>query len=93
MVRMVKKRMTVLVYAVYYSPPYLGAASPCLLNTFCDRCAHDRGGDSLLFKMKLFVMVFLMVVDIGLNSSVEHEAFGVNGEGDNEGTVLALILG
>lgn len=43
--------------------------------------------------MKLFVMVFLMVVDIGLNSSVEHEAFGVNGEGDNEGTVLALILG
>lgn len=54
---------------------------------------HHRGGDSLLFKVKLFVMVFLMVIDIGLNSSVEHETFGVNGEGDKEGTVLALILG
>lgn len=90
---MVKRRMTVLVLAISYSLPHVGSASPCLLNAFCDRCAHDRGGDSVLFKMKLFVMVFLMVVDIGLNSSVEHEAFGVNSEGDNEGTVLALILG
>lgn len=47
------------------------------------------GGDSLLFKVKLFIMVILMVFDVGLNSSVEHDGVGMGGDG----TVLALILG
>lgn len=54
------------------------------------RCS---GGDSILFKVKLFVMVFLMVFDMGLNSSVEHETFGMQDREAKDGTILALILG
>ena len=51
------------------------------------------GGESFLFKAKLFVMVFLMVLDIGLNSSVEHETVDTC-EGDfRDGTIPAIILG
>lgn len=38
-------------------------------------------------------MVTLMVVDIGLNSSVEHDGLGVGNEEDSDGTILAIILG
>ncbi len=60
---------------------------PCV---FAFRCS---GGDSILFKVKLFIMVFLMVVDTALNSSVEHETFVTWDEESRDGTVLALILG
>lgn len=53
---------------------------------------RGSGGDSLLFQVKLFIMVFLMVLDLGLNSSVEHEAYGTQNADEND-TVLALILG
>ncbi|CAM9513658.1 unnamed protein product, partial [Choristocarpus tenellus] len=48
--------------------------------------------DSLLFKAKIFFMVSLIVADIGLNSSVEFDRYGLNA-GNSSGTVLALILG
>lgn len=51
------------------------------------------GGDSVLFKVKLFIMVFLVVLDIGLNSSVEHEVFTTCDEEFGDGTILAIILG
>lgn len=54
------------------------------------RCS---GGDSILFKVKLFVMVILMVFDVGLNSSVEHETYGIWNREARDGTILALILG
>lgn len=38
-------------------------------------------------------MITLMVVDISLNSSVEHDSLGVANEEDSDGTILALILG
>ncbi|CAM9294831.1 unnamed protein product [Ectocarpus sp. 8 AP-2014] len=51
------------------------------------------GGDSILFRVKLFIMVFLTVVDMTLNSSVEHETFGTWDETGRDGTALVLILG
>lgn len=38
-------------------------------------------------------MVSLMVFDMGLNSSVEHETYGVWDRESRDGTILALILG
>lgn len=58
--------------------------------------SYLRGGESLLFKAKLFAMVVLIVVDIGLNSSVEHDGLGITNQATvtaTNGTVLALILG
>lgn len=57
---------------------------------FAFRCS---GGDSILFKVKLFIMVFLMVFDIGFNSSVEHETYSIWDREERDGTILALILG
>ncbi|CAN0463722.1 unnamed protein product [Ectocarpus sp. 12 AP-2014] len=51
------------------------------------------GGDSILFRVKLFMMVFLTVVDMTLNSSVEHETFGTWDGTGRDGTALVLILG
>ncbi|CAN0490351.1 unnamed protein product [Ectocarpus sp. 12 AP-2014] len=51
------------------------------------------GGDSILFRVKLFIMVFLTVVDMTLNSSVEHETFGTWDGTGRDGTALVLILG
>lgn len=61
----------------------------------CAACWPFRcsGADSILFKIKLFFMVFLVVLDMGLNSSVEHETFGTWDGASRDGTVLALILG
>ena len=65
----------------------------CLLIDVCLLHRDSSGGESFLFKAKLFVMVFLMLLDIGLNSSVEHEAVDLC-EGDfRDGTILAIILG
>lgn len=38
-------------------------------------------------------MIILVVLDMGLNSSVEHETFGTWNRESRDGTVLALILG
>lgn len=59
----------------------------------CVIAFYYSGGDSILFKIKLFIMVLLMVVDMALNSSVEHETFVTWDEESKDSTVLALILG
>ncbi|CAM9701068.1 unnamed protein product, partial [Ectocarpus sp. 13 AM-2016] len=51
------------------------------------------GGDSILFRVKIFIMVFLTVIDMTLNSSVEHETFGTWDGTGRDGTALVLILG
>lgn len=65
-------------------------------------CSSYRGADSLLFKAKLFAMATLMVCDIGLNSSVEHDGLsGSNADSEMDSreadsiadTILVVILG
>lgn len=89
-------------------PPYLPVGSTTRRHKRCStcvclvRCLSHRGVDSLLFKAKLFAMATLMVCDIGLNSSVEHD--GLSGsDADSEmdsreadsiaDTILVVILG
>lgn len=59
---------------------------------FCRCLIFSSGGDSVLFKVKLFIMIFLMVLDLGLNSSVEHEAYGTQNTEEKDGNILALIF-
>lgn len=70
---------------------YIGRSNRASLR--CVLAYRRSGADSILFKVKLFFMVFLVVVDMGLNSSVEHETFGTWDMKSRDGTVLALILG
>lgn len=56
--------------------------------------ARARGGsNSFFFKAKLFVMVALILIDIGLNSSVEHDNLGMGDTDASKGTTLTLLLG
>lgn len=71
----------------------MGFVSPMCVSTEL----NCRGGDSLRFKLKLFITIFFVVLDIGLNSSVEHdtiELYDTEQENmENVGDILALMLG
>lgn len=46
-----------------------------------------------MFKAKLVAMIVLMAVDIGLNSSVEHDNLDMGDTETSKGTNLILMLG